>query len=104
MMMVAMQGVNKFSRSFTICGPMKKKPVSDIFEKRPEKYSPNEGKRNSERRIIQPGAAVIEHVNDHGKVHAPDYQGMCLSQHLQKFILEQTRLAFIMNFFKMHVK
>jgi hypothetical protein len=47
-------------------------------------------------------AAVIKHICDHGKIHAPDNEGMRFCKHFQVTAFKKLSLAFIMDLFELH--
>jgi hypothetical protein len=102
MMVIAMQSVNKLLRPATLGNEMKKEPVYQVFKQGPEHHSSKKGEKNPEPRIVQPGTAVIKHINHDRQVHSPDHQGMSFGQHFKKTVPEQSCLALIMNLLKFH--
>ena len=99
---ISVQRIDEFLRTRIIAHPVKEEAVREVFEKSPEEHTTEKSQQYSAHGIVQRGIAVIKHIHNHGQVHAPNNQGMCLGQHLQVIILKQPGLAFIVNFFELH--
>lgn len=101
-MVITMQGVNKFFSHSTVGYKMKKKPMRQVFKKSPEKHAAQKSKNDPSGWKSKTIAAVIQHIDHHRQVHAPDNEGMCFGQHFQVRIPEKLCLTFVMNFFEFH--
>lgn len=84
MMMVAMQGVNKFGSPRCFWHPVKNKPVCYVFKKCPEKHAAKKDKQNAASAEIIPCSGRVNKKSHDRDIHSPYHQWMGFCQCLKE--------------------